>query len=188
MKLKKIIESLANNDWMDDDEITSTNLDQSDTDSNVKFTMSEPDHEGSMAKSQMIKTMQYAAEIMSMIDDSTELPAWVQSKLTKVADYIGAVKHYMESKTVRKIVTTVSESKIEEDVKDAKTIKDSDVEEIMINGMNYMLSDLKKSKLNKSLLMGDGSQKVVRKIIGNYDDKNGIHFSFKLDDGSWYKI
>ena len=31
-----------------------------------------------------------------MLGDDEELPAWIQSKLTKVADYIGAVKHYLE--------------------------------------------------------------------------------------------
>lgn len=74
-----------------------------------KYQMDEPDHEGEMAKSQMLKTMKYAADIMNMIDDTTNLPAWVQSKLTKIADYIGAVKHYMDSKTVRHIVTNMGE-------------------------------------------------------------------------------
>jgi len=74
-----------------------------------KYQMDEPDHEGEMAKSQMLKTMKYAADIMNMIDDSSNLPAWVQSKLTKIADYIGAVKHYMDSKTVRHVVTNMGE-------------------------------------------------------------------------------
>lgn len=80
-----------------------------------KYQMDEPDHEGEMAKSQMLKTMKYSVEIMNMIDDSTNLPAWVQSKLTKIADYIGAVKHYMDSKTVRHVVTNMAENtKVEE--------------------------------------------------------------------------
>lgn len=54
------------------------------------------DSEGNMAKRQMFKTAKYAAELFSMLQDEEELPAWVQSKMTKVADYIGAVKHYLE--------------------------------------------------------------------------------------------
>ena len=54
------------------------------------------DHEGNMAKRQMFKTAEYAAEIFDMLDDDEELPAWIQSKLTKIADYIGVVKHYLE--------------------------------------------------------------------------------------------
>jgi hypothetical protein len=54
------------------------------------------DHEGNMAKRQMFKTAQYAADIFDMIQDGEEFPAWVQSKMTKIADYIGVVKHYLE--------------------------------------------------------------------------------------------
>ena len=31
-----------------------------------------------------------------MLEDETQLEAWVQSKLTKAADYIKTVKHYVE--------------------------------------------------------------------------------------------
>ena len=31
-----------------------------------------------------------------MVQDGDEFPAWIQSKMTKIADYIGAVKHYLE--------------------------------------------------------------------------------------------
>jgi len=54
------------------------------------------DHEGSMAKRQMFKTAMYSKAILDMIDDGEEFPAWIQSKMTKIADYIGAVKHYLE--------------------------------------------------------------------------------------------
>ena len=54
------------------------------------------DHEGSMAKRQMFKTYEYAADVYNMIQDGDEFPAWIQSKMTKIADYIGAVKHYLE--------------------------------------------------------------------------------------------
>tara|TARA_Y100000592_G_scaffold63475_1_gene98948 strand:+ start:3008 stop:3442 length:435 start_codon:yes stop_codon:yes gene_type:complete len=54
------------------------------------------DHEGSMAKRQMFKTAQYAAEIFDNISDDDEFPAWIQSKMTKIADYISVVKHYLE--------------------------------------------------------------------------------------------
>ena len=54
------------------------------------------DHEGNMAKRQMFQTAQYAAEIFDNIQDGDEFPAWIQSKMTKIADYIGTVKHYLE--------------------------------------------------------------------------------------------
>ena len=39
---------------------------------------------------------EYAAELSQMLSDETQLEAWVQSKLTKAADYIKTVKHYVE--------------------------------------------------------------------------------------------
>ena len=56
----------------------------------------EKDHEGDMAKRQMYKTAEYAAEIFDMLEDDDHMPAWIQSKITKIADYIGVVKHYLE--------------------------------------------------------------------------------------------
>ena len=54
------------------------------------------DEEGRMAKSQLYRAGKYAQEIMDNIGDDDELEAWVQSKITKAADYLGAVKHYLE--------------------------------------------------------------------------------------------
>jgi hypothetical protein len=54
------------------------------------------DEEGRMAKSQLYRAAKYAQEIMDNISDDDELEAWVQSKITKAADYLGAVKHYLE--------------------------------------------------------------------------------------------
>lgn len=42
--------------------------------------------------------MNYAQEIYDNLPEDAELPAWVQSKLTKIADYVGSVKHYLEYK------------------------------------------------------------------------------------------
>ena len=62
----------------------------------------EPDPEGEMADSQMLKVHQYSKELMDMIDDEMQLPSWVQAKLTKVADYMGAVKHFLEGEMALK--------------------------------------------------------------------------------------
>lgn len=52
--------------------------------------------ESSMAKSELYSIAKYAIELMKMIEDGEQLDAWVQSKITKAADYIDSVKHYME--------------------------------------------------------------------------------------------
>ncbi len=68
----------------------------------VELEENEPtDHEGRMAKSQMHKMLHYATTLSQMIDDSDQLPAWVQAKLTKASDYMSAVFHYLEYEFAR---------------------------------------------------------------------------------------
>jgi len=54
------------------------------------------DHEASMAKSDLRRLHEYSMELDQLIDDGDELEGWVQSKITKAADYIASVKHYLE--------------------------------------------------------------------------------------------
>ena len=54
------------------------------------------DEEGWLAKSQLYKIAKYAGELHAMIADTDELEPWMQAKITKAADYMGAVKHYIE--------------------------------------------------------------------------------------------
>ena len=54
------------------------------------------DHEASMAKSDLRRLHEYSMEIDQLIHDGDELEGWVQSKITKAADYIASVKHYLE--------------------------------------------------------------------------------------------
>ena len=54
------------------------------------------DEDGWMAKSQLYKLSKYSIELHGMIQDTENLEPWVQAKITKACDYIGAVKHYME--------------------------------------------------------------------------------------------
>lgn len=56
----------------------------------------EPDDEGAMARSQLLKLAKYSDALMGMMNDNTQLPAWVQAKITKSASYLGAVKHFIE--------------------------------------------------------------------------------------------
>ena len=55
-----------------------------------------PNDDSDMAKIQLLQVADYAQKLLEMIDDGQELDAWIQAKITKVADYIGTVKHYLE--------------------------------------------------------------------------------------------
>ena len=54
-----------------------------------------PDEEGAMAKRQLQQILEYSNELLGMLNDNEQLEAWVQSKITKAADYISTVKHYL---------------------------------------------------------------------------------------------
>jgi hypothetical protein len=56
----------------------------------------EIDDEGRMAKQQLADIAEYASELSGMLSNETQLEAWVQDKLSKAADYIKTVKHYVE--------------------------------------------------------------------------------------------
>ena len=54
------------------------------------------DYKGGMAKSQMLKMKNYAKALCDMIEDESQLEAWVQAKLTKASDYMSSVFHYLD--------------------------------------------------------------------------------------------
>ena len=54
------------------------------------------DHEGSMARSELYRAAKYSMKLFQMIEDGQDLEGWVQAKITKSADYLDSVYHYME--------------------------------------------------------------------------------------------
>ena len=56
----------------------------------------EPDHEGRMAKSELYRAAKMSIKLFQMIQDGQELEGWVQAKITKSADYLDSIYHYME--------------------------------------------------------------------------------------------
>jgi hypothetical protein len=56
----------------------------------------EYDYEGDMAKSQLRSILTNAKRLHDMLEDQTNLPEWVQSKITLAEDYILTAANYME--------------------------------------------------------------------------------------------
>jgi len=54
------------------------------------------DHEGAMAKADLFKLANYSVKLFKQIQDGDQLEAWVQAKITKAADYVASVYHYLE--------------------------------------------------------------------------------------------
>ena len=59
------------------------------------------DGEGKMTRSQLFHVAEYAAILYEMIQDEDDLPEWVQSKISVMANDIGKIKHYLEYKILR---------------------------------------------------------------------------------------
>jgi phage anti-repressor protein len=57
----------------------------------------EYDYEGDMAKSQLRSILVNANRLHDMLGEDTNLPEWVQSKITLATDYIQTAASYMES-------------------------------------------------------------------------------------------
>jgi len=57
----------------------------------------EYDYEGDMAKSQLRSIMANSKRMHDMLEDTTNLPEWVQSKITLAEDYVVTAANYMES-------------------------------------------------------------------------------------------
>lgn len=54
------------------------------------------DNEGAMVKADLFKLANYSYKLFKKLEDDTQLESWVQAKVTKAADYIASVYHYLE--------------------------------------------------------------------------------------------
>ena len=59
-----------------------------------------PGGEGKMAKGDIAEIIEDASDIAGMIGPNTNLPEWVESKITKSADYLNVVKDYLSNYNV----------------------------------------------------------------------------------------
>jgi hypothetical protein len=59
-------------------------------------THGQTDREGAMAKADLFKLANYSHKLYQKLQDDDQLEAWVQAKITKAADYVASVYHYLE--------------------------------------------------------------------------------------------
>jgi hypothetical protein len=70
------------------------------------------DYEGEMAKAELYKLIQNAEKLFMMLDEDTQLEAWVQSKITKAADYLNSIEQYLEYQSVASHSPNIEEEKL----------------------------------------------------------------------------
>jgi len=59
------------------------------------------DHEADMARADLLKLAEYSMQLFKMIKPGDNLEGWTASKITKAADYVSSVYHYMEYEEVK---------------------------------------------------------------------------------------
>lgn len=65
-----------------------------------KIDKGEYDYEGDMAMSQLKSVIRNAQKIHDMLSPDTNLPEWVQSKITLAEDYISTAANYLQSENM----------------------------------------------------------------------------------------
>ena len=73
----------------------------------------EGDYEGDMARGELHAIISNAQDLLDQIGEKTELEAWVQSKITKAADYLSSVRNYMQGQKHRMQSSGMNEQKDE---------------------------------------------------------------------------
>ena len=140
------------------------------------------DHEAKMARADLFKLAQYSFKLFKMIQEDQELEGWVQAKITKSADYIASVYHYLEyemkiseygdhienSEMYSESIRRVYVQKLEEAKKTAKKLKDiaqKDLEEAFDE--KSKVGDTKKTRTGELTKTSTG---VVHKNTSYADD------------------
>jgi len=67
----------------------------------------EYDYEGDMAQSQLRSLVFNAEDLIEMMDENTNLPEWVQSKITLAEDYISTAANYMRGELTENVHTAI---------------------------------------------------------------------------------
>ena len=83
--VRDVIRTLDNSS----DQVKESNIDVVDS--------GEYDQEGDMAKDDLETIIRAARRLTGMLDDNENMPEWVQSKITKAADYVDTAADYVES-------------------------------------------------------------------------------------------
>lgn len=105
---------------------------------------SEPNNEHDdidMAKNELYNTVFHASEIYNKLKTAKNLEGWVQSKITKAADYLNSVKHYLDHEYIQ------SEENEERDIEASINVGSDQ----LLNRLTAILSRESKENLHRVL-------------------------------------
>lgn len=113
------------------------------------------DAEGSMARADLYRAAKHAMKLFQMIKDGQQLEGWVQAKITKSADYLDSIYHYMEYQV--KFGGGAQASSVQDITAEAdQMMQAAEAEEVVDESMTYdqRLRALLESKINKKVAEG----------------------------------
>jgi len=166
--------------------------------------------EAGMAKSDLFKISNYGQEIHDMLSGDENLPEWLEAKITKAADYLGSVKHYLEYEiktgqtfeyggsewseiTSLQNYLTIDLDKFENGLKDSKhkaTYKKARKQFMsVVSDVAFEHSKLHENKLLKQDSLSPAEYQKAKKLKGfdpaNYlwDKKQELHLIRKMSEG-----
>jgi hypothetical protein len=119
----------------------------------------EYDYEGDMAKSSLKTIIRNAQMMHDMLSDDTNLPEWVQSKITLAEDYIVSATQYMQSEMKEEVEL----DEISQKTKDSYVAKRGSQLSSMMHGpsKNYnLLSGKKQAKAVKGIKQALNKEEV----------------------------
>jgi hypothetical protein len=126
--------------------------------------MQQPDDEGGMARADLYRAAKHSMKLFQMIQDNQPLEGWVQAKITKAADYLDSIYHYMEYQVkFGQGAVAASVDDITGDMETAARAAEEDDEKTdMEESMNYeqKLQALLESAVKKAKKDYDGDGKI----------------------------
>jgi hypothetical protein len=144
-------------------------------------------YEGDMAMNQLQTIMRHAEYLMDMMKPDTDLPEWVQSKITLAADYIQTSCDYMTSEMKEEVKTPPFAGpykKAKDEVKDksgAKHSKLSRVKHLAKLGMKKVneegMGDPGLIDTNAKLTLAKKKTNIVKSAAKNAKDKDSNKFN-----------
>jgi hypothetical protein len=146
----------------------------------MQLSVPQDDHEGQMARADLYRAAKHAMKLFEMIQEGQELEGWVQAKITKSADYLDSVFHYMEYQM--KFGDGARASSVDDITGEAQVAREKEVseedDEKMESNMNY---DQKLKALLESAKKKQEEKKPAKKVAEKKPAKKEVKTDEALD-------
>ena len=135
-----------------------------------------PEGEGKMAKGDAIELANDAADVASMIGPETNLPEWVESKITLAADYLNTVKDYLSNYDASRL----HEQGFDDRLKSAGGFSDEEMDDITSSDDTFFKDVFGDDELKDSSSKARDLINKLRQDYRNMSDEELDKFSVEM--------